>query len=245
MPKQKPLMFLIHLPDIQQLLFRHYPSIIPKTEDISSNFDDEQVSHLNKESVLIPVEHIINKEPNTHIYDPHKRQTKLWLTMCPKNNDSNLLPEYTNKPCWYDHHSFISSPIGCPLSYDSSTNTFYTEGIFCSFPCVKSYIKNEIQKGRIELASSLTLLTMMYKMVYDDTANRAGSSLVVTEKTELFPLANSIQVIDRYNGHLNIDEWRSSVGSVNYNILPNTRYERIKQSPTVTYYTETVSGDYK
>jgi hypothetical protein len=235
MPKQKPLYFSIPVHDIQQLLFKTYPSIIPRNKD-----DMGDAMKMTGDIEPISIEQILHDSSDRYryIYDPFKSPVKIWLNMT--TYDNTPLPEYTDKPCYYDHHPYSTSPIGCPIKYDNDTDTFYTKGMFCSFPCIKSYINDQIQKGHVEMKQSFVLLSLMFRKLREDGGVPTGIVNI--------PYANNIGLIDTYGGHLNINEWRASVEKVNYQLMPTVNYNRSSGSkspssamqPVSSYFVETV-----
>jgi len=170
--------------------------------------------------------------------DSKKNKVKSWPVMIDLTQKGSL-PLYTNKPCRYCHHSFSSHPIGCPVKYNSenldktdikykrsvdffkryninngSTDFFETEHLFCSWPCVKSYILNVLSSNpsSLKYMESLSYLTLMYKKVHG-----------IKDKNVDIPAAPPIEVIESYGGHLTIDEYRKSFGIIDYNTTVNTR----------------------
>ncbi len=90
------------------------------------------------------------------------------------------LPKQIRIPCWWCRHQFNSSPIGCPIRYinnslknltkidnEESYDYYETEGIFCSFSCVKAYILDK--KSDIFYKDSLSLLTKLYNASSNET----------------------------------------------------------------------------
>jgi len=154
--------------------------------------------------------------------DHCKNNVKTWGIMI----DIDILPPYTNKPCWNCHHTFKTSPLGCPLRYhpshvqspdkiqmikeyfkkinlpeDMDTDYFETEGLFCSFPCIKRYI---IDQGlNTKYKRSLTLLSLLYKKI--------NNCDVMT-----IPIASKWKVIATYGGHIPIEKYRASFDKLFY-----------------------------
>ena len=101
----------------------------------------------------------------------HKTPVKSWGVMIDLTQ-SGPLPLTTKKPCWWCRNTFHTQPVGCPIKYfpnlqDPNSDTllflekletlttypttthdfFETEGLFCSGPCCKAYIRS--QHGKI------------------------------------------------------------------------------------------------
>lgn len=157
------------------------------------------------------------------IIDPKSQKVKYWMNMfdvCKKNT----LPLSTDKACWWCRTSFESYPLGCPVNYikDNTTTTsvirnisqqiknlnlnidehsdyFETIGVFCSFPCIKAYILDELSKSRTtSLGDSLVLLTYMYYILYG--------------KIKKIPSAGSWKMLKEWGGSMSIEEYRSEFG---------------------------------
>jgi hypothetical protein len=176
-----------------------------------------------------------------YFLDARKTQIKLWPIMIDVTLEG-ALPAHTAKLCWWDHHQFENRPIGCPLrciyptkpkekvnlksvgpqasrpqekdetpitvvSEPSPGPTYETEGYFCSFPCCKAYIIS--RKAEIKYKESLSLLTMMFMSFYD------GSDGSET-KIESIPVAPTWKILKEYGGHLTIQEYKSSIGKLEY-----------------------------
>lgn len=73
---------------------------------------------------------------------------------------------------------------------------FETEGIFCSFPCMKAYVEDEVRKGNIHFNDSLTLITLLYMKI----VGKGRSSI---------PSAASWRVLTEWGGHLSIEQFRA------------------------------------
>lgn len=113
----------------------------------------------------------------------HEVLLKFWIRMF--GMSGSLIPQYYSKPCWNCRATFNSHPIGCPIEYYSIETLnetdkelilekfkelnlsrikdfFITEGIFCTFSCVKAYILESLSRSKSsKYKSSLTLLTLL------------------------------------------------------------------------------------
>ena len=128
-------------------------------------------------------------------------------------------PEFTNARCKWDHYPFEAHPIGIPIKYHHRDGIHYftCTGFFCSFNCLKSYIKTHANNplyGNVVLNFGL-----LCKLVYGE---------------ESIKDANDWDLLDCYNdgGGLNIDEFRK--GQVAYRKVHN-----IKLLPCGEYYETT------
>lgn len=154
--------------------------------------------------------------------DPLHSEVKMWVHMIDFTFGS--LPITTDKPCWWCRESFLTHPIGAPLKYhphikegkmlnvcnsnlnklnlNSNTNDFFeTEGIFCSFPCVKAWV-SEKAKTDVRYRYSGELLTQLYYKLY-------GKIIIITG-------APSWKLINKWGGHLTINEFRNAHCNLHY-----------------------------
>lgn len=162
--------------------------------------------------------------------DPRKSHVKYWVSMVDLSNDA--LPLSSTKPCWWCRSKFESRPIGCPIEYhptspidsdliqsklkidnlptDSGTDYFVTEGIFCTFPCIKAYIYEELAKSKLGVyKNSLALLTYLYFKCFGE---------VVT-----IPTGCPWKTLIPWGGHLTPLEARSAVGRLEYTETVNIK----------------------
>ncbi len=172
------------------------------------------------------------KKGTYYFYDSTKTKTKYWLNMF-DSDSRKAVPLYTTKSCWWCKAGFTTHPIGCPISYEAnasgekkkmfdeylasmnitSTNSsdyFVTEGVFCSFPCLKAYIIDNCSRnfgGRYK--ESCTYLTLMYFKLYGEMSQ--------------IPRAGSWKMIKEWGGPLTIDEFRQTYGKLLYTETPNVR----------------------
>lgn len=174
-------------------------------------------------------------------YDVNKNKIVHWVTMV-DYLDHKALPETTEKPCWWCRYEFETMPIGCPVKYrpntvkgknlelmeyldkkgldERSDDYFETDGIFCSFPCCKSYILNN-RYNSIYKQSSI-LLTSLYEKLYG----------VVID----IPSAPSWKILEKSCGPMPIDKYRKSFGKFEFNETPNIK--RPFMYTTGTYISE-------
>jgi len=154
--------------------------------------------------------------------DAKKNKVKFWINMYDYTKDGPL-PQYTNMPCWWCRDTFLTSPLGIPIRYFSllDQNTieyeyimkkckhlniknveefFETEGIMCSFPCMKAYILKNMNNPRYK--NSLDNLSLLMKKL--------------SGKFSECPTAPSWKLIDTWGGHMTIEKFRSSFGHFVY-----------------------------
>lgn len=202
----------------------------------------------------IPVSELLYEKSKRAYYflDTRKIQNKFWVIMIDVTLNGPL-PSSIQKPCWWCRHKFGTKPIGCPLRYHphkktgiekerfedkmknadlpTTTNDFFeTEGCFCSFPCCKAFILD--QKGSVKYKESLTLLSLLFSILYSTDTRPVGVFAIGKNKTEDttktedkydFPAAPSWKLLKDYGGHLTIEEWRSTFGKLEYDPTVNSR----------------------
>lgn len=83
----------------------------------------------------------------------------------------------------------------------TSLDFFETEGVFCSFPCIKAYILSQNLNSRYK--ESNTLLSLLYLKL-------TGNSI------SHIPPAPSWKILIEYGGHLTIKEYRATFGKLEY-----------------------------
>lgn len=130
--------------------------------------------------------------------DPHNFPIKYWTTMNDRNSNKQI-PNYTNHHCWWDRNSFGTHPLGLPISYQN--DVFETEGVFCSFSCMKSYLCQHHKNPLFKNSSSLLLL--LYKKMFDKSIKR-------------IPLSPDWRMLKDYGGVLSIDEFRRLIGKTSF-----------------------------
>lgn len=96
------------------------------------------------------------------------------------------------------------------LPTTDGTDFFETDGIFCSFPCMKAYVVDEMKKGsRTKFRNSLTLITLLYQKLFGRTIH--------------IPTAGSWKLLTEYGGHLPIEKFRQTFGLLAFVDNPNIR----------------------
>ncbi len=226
MTRKKELTFTLNDINAEEILLLHYLSSGKSQleEDIPETILDID------EIGITDLMHEKSKKSKRaiHYFDPYKSKIKYWTTMVDViQNDS--LPRYYTKPCWFCRSTFTSHPIGCPIRYhqslkeesikkqrieeslkesnlpiDQGNDFFETEGMFCSFPCVKGHIYEMIAKTKNpKYKRALTLLTLLYQKL--------------TGQLVIIPVApNPLGLVDDYNGHLTSQEYRAAFGRLEY-----------------------------
>lgn len=175
---------------------------------------------INSRSILkeevTTIQEINLKKRYFYFFDVYKQKNKFSVNMIDYLNGP--LPLNTTKACWWCTHSFDTCPIGIPIFYHQSnkkteqifknlnlnstdgTEHFETEGIFCSFPCAKSYIID--QKFTSKYKNSTVLLSLLYKYIKGSVSD--------------IPLAPSWKLLKKFGGEMSITEFRNSFGEFEY-----------------------------
>lgn len=170
---------------------------------------------------------ILNEKSDRYQYflDSKKNRRKMWLHMVDFARDGPL-PSCTDIPCMWCREPFITCPLGIPVSFlasdsqsrerknimkkcknmnipiDSTFEFFETDGVYCSFPCIKSQILQEYSNPRYK--NSLSLLSLLYMKLFD-------------QHVHTIPSAPSWKLLSRWGGHMTVEEWRSSFDRIVYN----------------------------
>lgn len=157
--------------------------------------------------------------------------SKVWT--CMYDYIGKALPIYTDKPCWWCKEAFETSPLGLPIKYicynksnkkhnmvkktlkelninSEECDYYITEGIFCSFPCMKKYLSNNSKNIKYKECS--TLISSLYLSLNTDC-----------KVIPYIPEAGDWKIIDKWGGHLTIQQFRSSFCNFTYNITGNTK----------------------
>lgn len=156
-----------------------------------------------------------------YFLDSKKNQMKLWPNFIDISTNGHLPPS-TTKLCWWDRHSFQNRPIGCPLRYykKEDKEIYETEGIFCSFSCCKSYIID--RNSNVKYKDSLSILSSLFMILSQDKSHY------------ILPSAPSWKLLKEYGGHLSIQEYRASVGNLEYEDTINIKRCMILSSSQYT-----------
>jgi hypothetical protein len=227
---------LITLKDINASeILQCYYNLIEEESNVKDEIQ-ETVLELNKDEVTIGnLLHEKSKKTKRSIMflDPHRGQIKFWSIMTDLSSNGPL-PMYINNPCWWCRNKFSTHPIGCPIRYncqkdfgldkervekrilelnlslDNGNDFFETEGVFCTFPCVKAYIIDQISRTKSSTyRKSLTLLTLLY--------------LKLVGNIETIPIAGTWKLTTEWGGHMSPTEYRSSNGLLEYTETVNTK----------------------
>jgi len=215
-------MFTLKNIDVPRILARHYANDNVKPIDLKGKrkYELPQTILTFENNDTVDLEEIEHEESDRCYYylDAHKKRVKMWPNMIDITLNG-ALPTSTTKPCWYCRHAFSTVPLGCPLRYVTNTAAlekylndknfhkdkkkmgyFETEGIFCSFPCIKRYISDARSATRYK--DSASLLTLLHFYYFKKVIN--------------IPLSPPWKTLATYGGHLTIDEFRKTFGLLAY-----------------------------
>ncbi len=128
-----------------------------------------------------------------------------------------------NIKCWFCRLSIPNewSPLGIPIKYIEKTKKFHTEGSFCSFNCISSYITDNSSTFRYK--DSGPLLFLMYRMIFKNPVP------IMQIKQ-----APSWKLLKEYGGHLDVEEYRKSLQYLEYKNMNQTIF-----LPCVELFNET------
>ena len=112
------------------------------------------------------------------------------------------LPSSTNINCWWDRHPIPLNihPLGLPIRYKNGY--FDTEGIFCSFNCLCSYIHEN--SNNMNYRDSGALIYVMYKTIFGEYPIKMNIRKALSWK-----------LLKQYGGNLSIEEYRDMFNVVN------------------------------
>jgi hypothetical protein len=112
--------------------------------------------------------------------------------------------ECQNLNCWWCRNSIPVEyqTLGCPLKY--SNETFYCEGSFCSFNCIKAYIE-DLNHYQLKYRDSMSLLLLYYSKIFN-------SNILYTEIYS----APHWSLLKEYGGSLDINDFRNEFQRIQY-----------------------------
>jgi hypothetical protein len=124
--------------------------------------------------------------------------------------------------CWWCTLSIEDEPIGCPINvlYEQDQKTYSTDGVFCSFNCVKAYINDKERLDVIYKNSHVLLGHMVCDM--------NGSISPVSVEP-----APDKRLLTDYGGYMNEKQYRHCFGRMLY-----TEKGVIKMYPTTSIFQE-------
>ena len=123
--------------------------------------------------------------------------------------------------CWWCTLSINDEPIGCPINVSHQEQKIYsTDGVFCSFNCVKAYI-NEKERLDVMYKNSHVLLAHMI-------CDMKGTVTPVTVEP-----APDKKLLSDYGGHMTEDQYRYCFDRMLY-----TEKGIINMFPTTTIFQE-------
>ena len=146
-----------------------------------------------------------------------------------KNKLINIQYEFTNfnknkkwptkvvSSCLWCCHNFDNIPISLPYKYQN--NIFYVSGFFCSYNCAASYSFN---KKDTKIWDRYSLLNLMYKKI-----NKCNFIKI--------PLAPSKEILKKFGGYMNINEYRNNLTyqEKNINIIQQPLISIISKSEEI------------
>lgn len=128
------------------------------------------------------------------------------------------MPSRTHICCWWCKHTPLNDchPLGLPLKIekkpigvDEYKRVFETEGLFCSFNCMLSYLNSQ-NKTELKYRLAYSLIILMFQDIF----NYFPTGLVESPDW---------RVLKDFGGNLTIDEYRMSIGDI-VRLTPNHKY---------------------
>lgn len=132
--------------------------------------------------------------------------------------------------CWWCTLPIENGPIGCPISMKITKNgqkeviTYYTDGLFCCFNCIKAYI-TEHGENDSKYEDSTRLLAMM---AWDNKESGKSSAEPVTINP-----SPPWRFLSQYGGHVTIQQYKEMIDRMIYK-----EKGIVQLQPIVTLYEE-------
>ena len=142
---------------------------------------------------------------------------KLKAYVCFKEeHEKKEIPSVTHINCWWCRHSIPITihPLGMPIRYNKSNEYFDTEGMFCSFNCMCSYLHDNVNVSQYK--DSGALIYLMYKQIFNVYPHNMN-----------IKKAPSWKLLKEYGGNLSIEEFRCMFNIVT-NLKENIKYNTDK-----------------
>ena len=114
---------------------------------------------------------------------------KLYLEMIADGWGSKK-EQFNTSHCWWCTYPFDTLPVCAPVNYDTRKDVFHVHGVFCSFECAKTYLVDR-------------------KSSYVDTSLVTLLNKRLTGKLTRIRCAPSRLSLQRFGGHMTIDEFRA------------------------------------
>ena len=180
-------------------------------------FTDIRKNNIKSWPILISDDESKDSPKESHKSDHKNDSLKEPNLFNKKSFDYNKL---TKIKCWWCKNSFDTLPLGCPIRKDE--NKILMEGVMCSFPCVKTYIKNIGCEG-IRYKDSMSILNYLYDIFKENSSFSKSDIFKENNKidNELIPDAPHWNLLKEFGGHLSIEEFRSTFGKIKYTKTSN------------------------
>ena len=202
-------------------------NLVEKNENNNESYFSNNIIYENriKKNDIIDLKVIDKKiiKSNVNFYNNNNTCTNLSkdksLTQDSTISD-NKWELTTNINCWWCCHEFDNIPLGIPTQYIK--NTFYLYGCFCSFNCCLSY---NLDMNDYKLWDRQSLIYYL-------------KNIIDPENEIIIRPAPPRQILDKFGGSLNIEQFRKSfyILDKNYNyILPH-------MVSVITYIEENILG---
>jgi hypothetical protein len=111
-------------------------------------------------------------------------------------NDKTIICEKTDIACWWCTYNFDTLPCFIPERF--ADGKFYVFGCFCSFDCAKAY---NLSLNDYKVSNRNSLMRKLYNTI-------KGTD-------EDIPIAPARELLEKFGGHISIDEYRKISRSIN------------------------------
>jgi hypothetical protein len=122
-------------------------------------------------------------------------------------------PSLSSYACWYDCHTFETTPVGIPQLLIG--NTFYCHGNFCSYNCALRYLCPDDEDDLSQLNTSTDHFSgddHSDKLQLLELLCRIETSLGFRDQLKKSPKRLCLKL---FGGSMSIEEWRASLNSHN------------------------------
>jgi hypothetical protein len=146
--------------------------------------------------------------------------------------------------CWWCTLPIDTNPIGCPYSLKITTNsddendietetvTYYTDGLFCCFNCVKAFIMEHGENDAKYKDSTRLLAMMVYDYERECHFKSGQKTRFCSEPITITP-SPPWRFLSQYGGHVTSQQYREMIDRMIYK-----EKGIVQLQPIVTLYEE-------
>lgn len=143
-------------------------------------------------------------DDNVDTHSMEKGNLDKYITECLK------WPDKTNILCYNCCHSFSTTPVPLPYSYDEIRKIYKCRGNFCSWQCAKAYNMESIahtMRGMVNMNISLLAYRVWVKYLKSNDTNINDNIHKYTKY--LIKAAQNKKVLKSFGGRQSIEEYRA------------------------------------